>query len=422
MAVPAIKAEGLSKRYRIGGRESSKSFREALVDLMAEPFRRIRRFGRSSHREEDSIWALKDVCFEVQPGEIVGIIGPNGAGKTTLLKILSRITEPTQGRAVISGRVASLLEVGTGFHGELTGRENIHLSGAILGMSKKEIRKKFDEIVDFSGIERFIDTPVKRYSSGMRVRLGFAVAAHLEPEILLIDEVLAVGDAAFKKKCLGKMGSVAKEGRTVLFVSHNMGAITSLCPRCALLISGTLVRDGASRDVVRDYLLRVDEASSGGYRDLGDVQRVKGDQEVRFTSIRLCRPDGGTSGSFFVGEPIQLDIRFSSAVSGSGQIGYTISTFDGVDLFTSSTSDQGLMLDLTPGEYLISTRIAPNYLRPGKYVVRLGVTCRYVRDLIREAISFEVAEDRHYSKSLFYNLPGHMFFGYEWSRPAKEVD
>jgi len=254
MSEPAIQVEGVSKRYRIGAREEGKTFREALVDTLATPFRRLKSFGRSSHREEDSIWALKDVSFEIQPGQAIGIIGRNGAGKSTLLKILSHITEPTEGRVVLRGRVASMLEVGTGFHNELTGRENIYLSGTILGMRKREIDARFDEIVAFSGIEKFLDTQVKRYSSGMWVRLGFAVAAHLQPEILLIDEVLAVGDAEFRKKSLGKMGEVARGGRTVLFVSHNMAAVEGLCQDAILLSQGVMVERGPAEQVIQHYL------------------------------------------------------------------------------------------------------------------------------------------------------------------------
>jgi ABC-type polysaccharide/polyol phosphate transport system ATPase subunit len=253
MTAPVIRVESLSKRYHIGTRQSYDTLRERLVAAAAEPWRRLRRFGRSSEREQDTIWALKDVSFEVQPGEVVGIIGRNGAGKSTLLKILTRITEPTCGRAELHGRVGSLLEVGTGFHPELTGRENIFLSGAILGMTSQEIRSQFDAIIDFSGIEKFIDTPVKRYSSGMHVRLGFAIAAHLQPEILLVDEVLAVGDAEFQRKCLGKMGDVAKGGRTVLFVSHNMGAVQKLCHRSVWLSGGHIHKDGHTPVVVDAY-------------------------------------------------------------------------------------------------------------------------------------------------------------------------
>lgn len=257
----AIKVEGLSKQYRIGGpQERYRTFRDTLMNTVASPFRKARDLVRGVHTGAagltETIWALKDVSFEVRRGEVIGIIGPNGAGKTTLLKILSRITEPTEGTADILGRVGSLLEVGTGFHPELSGRENIYLNGAILGMKKAEIDRRFDEIVAFAEVEKFIDTPVKHYSSGMYVRLAFAVAAHLEPEILLVDEVLAVGDAGFQSKCLGKMEEVGKEGRTVFFVSHNMSAIHRLCHRAILLETGKVVSDGATEAVVSKYLMR----------------------------------------------------------------------------------------------------------------------------------------------------------------------
>ena len=249
----AIRVEHLGKRYKIGLRpEGYRTLRESLTHALSFPFR----LGRQSRRAESKsdFWALKDVSLEVKPGEVVGIIGANGSGKTTLLKILSRITEPTAGRVEVYGRVGSLLEVGTGFHPELTGRENIYLNGAILGMKKAEIIRKFDEIVAFAGVEKFIETPVKHYSSGMYVRLAFAVAAHLEPEILLVDEVLAVGDAAFQKKCLGKMGKVASEGRTVLFVSHNLEAVLNLCPQTFVLNGGSLVFQGESEKALTFYL------------------------------------------------------------------------------------------------------------------------------------------------------------------------
>jgi lipopolysaccharide transport system ATP-binding protein len=253
----AIRVENLGKLYRIGSKQQSYyTLRDALVDAVMTPMRRVRGLlrGESAADLHEEIWALKDVSFEVKHGEVVGIIGRNGAGKSTLLKVLSRITEPTTGCADVYGRIGALLEVGTGFHPELTGRENIYLNGAILGMSRAEINRKFDEIVDFAGVEKFIDTPVKHYSSGMGLRLGFAVAAHLEPEILIVDEVLAVGDAEFQKKCLGKMSSVAGEGRTVLFVSHNMAAVQSLCKRAILLDRGSVLRDGEVARIVDEYL------------------------------------------------------------------------------------------------------------------------------------------------------------------------
>ncbi|MGD2124844.1 MAG: ABC transporter ATP-binding protein [Desulfobacteraceae bacterium] len=253
----AIKTRELSKLYRIGEHVSYRTLRETIVDVIRSPFKEPF-FGGKKCREisqnERHIWALKDISLDVKKGEVVGIIGPNGAGKSTLLKILSRITKPTAGYAEINGRVGSLLEVGTGFHPELTGRENIYLNSAILGMRKSEIEQKLEEIIAFAEIEKFLDTPVKRYSSGMYVRLAFAVAAHLEPSILLVDEVLAVGDAAFQKKCLKKMGDVAKEGRTILFVSHNMGAIRGLCGRAICLDVGRVIMDGDVKDTVNTYL------------------------------------------------------------------------------------------------------------------------------------------------------------------------
>src|SRR5947209_2949984 len=256
---PIIKAEHLSKRYRIGTRPGFTSLRDAVAAGIRAPLRRLRPIGA---RPSETIWALNDVSFEVVPGEVVGIIGRNGAGKSTLLKIFSRITKPTKGRVILNGRAGSLLEVGTGFHSELTGRENIFLNGAILGMSKGEIEKKFDEIVAFAETESNLDTPVKHYSSGMTVRLAFAVAAHLEPEILIIDEVLAVGDAAFQRKCLGKMNEVAKHGRTVLFVSHDMSAVNGLCDRAILLHEGRAMMEGPTQEVTAYYLDRANKLYS----------------------------------------------------------------------------------------------------------------------------------------------------------------
>lgn len=272
----AIRIEHLSKRYRIGHRERYKALRDTLADVMYGPFRCLRAFGQrtrvpaSQHSNGDNaVWALKDVSLEVKQGEVIGIIGRNGAGKSTLLKILARITRPTTGRVELYGRVGSLLEVGTGFHPELTGRENIYLNGAILGMKRVEIHRQFDEIVEFSGLERFLDTPVKYYSTGMYMRLAFAVAAHLDPEILLVDEVLAVGDAEFQQKCLGKMREVAKGGRTVLFVSHNMAAMQNLCQHGLVLDAGSLVVNGSVEEAVNAYILtETRRAETGGVGDL----------------------------------------------------------------------------------------------------------------------------------------------------------
>ena len=268
MSDVAIRVENLSKKFVLGERLGFRTFRETLQDALAAPIRLIkgdRGNGTTAERKVDTdtqIWALKDVSFQVKHGEVLGIIGPNGAGKSTLLKILSRITEPTTGYAEIRGRVGSLLEVGTGFHPELTGRENVYLNGSILGMSKAEIRRKFDDIVSFAGVEKFIDTPVKRYSSGMQVRLAFAVAAHLDPEILIVDEVLAVGDAEFQKRCLGKMDEVSRSGRTILFVSHNMAAVEGLCTRVFLIWSGRMVSDEPPSKAIQNYYRRLNRSTT----------------------------------------------------------------------------------------------------------------------------------------------------------------
>lgn len=289
MGHTAIQVRGISKKYRIfSARDRNTSMKDVLTDCLRAPFRRN---GRRRKGKED-IWALKEVSFDVQKGELLGIIGRNGAGKSTLLKILTRITEPTKGYFRTNGRVSSLLEVGTGFHPELSGRENIFLNGAVLGMRKQEIKRKFDEIVAFAETGKFIDTPVKRYSSGMYVRLAFAVAAHLEPEILLVDEVLAVGDAAFQKKCLGKMGDVAKEGRTVLFISHNMIAVNSLCRRAIWLNGGEIVRDGPSVRVVTDYLMEPGNGTTSLEETWDLPESAPGNDMVRLHGLRV-RPEGG---------------------------------------------------------------------------------------------------------------------------------
>jgi lipopolysaccharide transport system ATP-binding protein len=283
---PIIRVENLNKQYRIGVRGPHyATFREALVKTLQAPFKRLTQNG---HVAFETVLALKDVNFEVNAGELVGIIGRNGAGKSTLLKVLSRITEPTSGQVELYGRVGSLLEIGTGFHGELTGRENMYLNGAILGMKHREIDRKFDEIVAFAEIEKFLDTPVKYYSSGMYMRLAFAVAAHLQPEILLVDEVLAVGDVAFQKKCLGKMGEVAKEGRTVLFVSHNMGAVQQLTHTSLLLHNGELIANGPTADVIDKYLKTTMEHSAGIY-NVENAHRRHPDlhRQVEFVSLEL---------------------------------------------------------------------------------------------------------------------------------------
>lgn len=304
----AISVENLGKCYRIGHAEKRpENFRAAARSFVLSPFEYLRSRLREPS-EDELFWALKDVSFEVKHGEVLGIIGRNGAGKSTLLKILSRITEPTTGRAKVYGRVGSLLEVGTGFHPELTGRENIYLNGTILGMKRAEIDKKFDEIVDFSGVEKFLDTPVKRYSSGMYVRLAFAVAAHLEPNILLVDEVLAVGDIAFQKKCLGKIKEVSAEGRTVLLVSHNMDSLTRLCDRAILFEAGQLKSDGAIIDIVQAYLT----AGIGvtNYQEWTVLSQAPGNEIARMKSIKACTSDEKSQPAFDIRFPIMIEFEY----------------------------------------------------------------------------------------------------------------
>jgi len=316
MSDTVITVEGLSKLYRIGSCQNDyKTLRDAVADAFTTPFRRLRKRAETKGLEgnpnlsANTIWALKDVSFEIKRGEVVGIIGRNGAGKSTLLKILSRITEPTEGRAKIHGRVGSLLEVGTGFHPELTGRENIYLNGAILGMRKAEIARKFDEMVAFAEVEKFIDTPVKHYSTGMYLRLAFAVAAHLEPEILLVDEVLAVGDAQFQKKCLGKMRDVAKEGRTVLFVSHQMGAVKSLCSRAIQIANGSIAKDGDAQAVITHYLGDASEIPSPELICNAENKRL-GNYQVKLISIRILDSHGKIQSVFQSSQPILIDLEF----------------------------------------------------------------------------------------------------------------
>ena len=308
-----IRAENLAKKYHIGKkREKYPTLRDTIAGAFAAPFRRAGKLlrGESGGAAEldEEIWALKDASFEIREGEIVGIIGRNGAGKSTLLKLLSRITEPSSGYAEIRGRVGSLLEVGTGFHPELTGRENIYLNGAILGMRRLEINRKFDEIVDFAEVEKFVDTPVKHYSSGMYLRLAFAVAAHLEPEILLVDEVLAVGDDRFQKKCLNKMQDVGKQGRTVAFVSHNMPAITRLCERTILLDGGTVLADGPSTQVVSTYLNAGHGTSAA--REWPDLATAPAGDVARLLAIRVRSEDGRITDAVDIRQPVRLEMEY----------------------------------------------------------------------------------------------------------------
>lgn len=307
----AIRVDGLSKLYRIGGKQQRyKTLRDTLTGVASAPLNVLKR-PKVKRPSGSNFWALKNISFQINRGEVVGIVGRNGAGKSTLLKILSRITDPTEGEAEIRGRVGSLLEVGTGFHNELTGRENIYLNGAILGMKRGEIQKKFDEIVVFAEVEKFIDTPVKHYSSGMYLRLAFSVAAHLEPEILLVDEVLAVGDAAFQEKCLGKMSNVAREGRTVLFVSHNMTAILQLASRCVMLEGGAVSIDDSAERVVERYV----HVQRGGNSSLNSRHDRLGDGVVRIEDLRFIDRHGNVVSSVGAGDPLTIEVDYRSEIS-----------------------------------------------------------------------------------------------------------
>jgi lipopolysaccharide transport system ATP-binding protein len=391
----AICVDNLSKLYRIGPPERYKTLRDTLTDTVCAPFRRLRSTLQRSNPErandDNTIWALKDVSFEVTQGEVLGIIGRNGAGKTTLLKILSRITEPTEGRAEIYGRVGSLLEVGTGFHPELTGRENIYLNGAILGMKRAEIERKFDEIVAFAGIEKFLDTPVKHYSSGMYVRLAFAVAAHLDPEILLVDEVLAVGDAEFQKKCLGKMGDVARGGRTVLLVSHNMGAVSRLCERALWLDSGRIVEMGPTYEVIQDYL----DISASATGTWVNPSTYETEPEIKLLSASITNGEGVQAGSVRFDESFGLEIYYEVVIPGrSWSLVFRVSDSSGTPVFTSWDTDSGSSgKPAEAGRFRAICHVPAKLLRPGTYSVTLGTYAPHARmfDIHEHLFHFEVS-------------------------------
>lgn len=398
MTVAAIRVEGLGKRYKIGEQAPYVTLRDSIAVAAGAARRRFT--SRSWVRKrsgggEETFWALRDVSFEVPTGQAIGIVGRNGAGKSTLLKILSRITEPTRGRAEVYGRFGSLLEVGTGFHPELTGRENTYLNGAILGMSRNEIERKFDEIVAFAEIERFIDTPVKRYSSGMYIRLAFAVAAHLEPDILLVDEVLAVGDAAFQKKCLGTMSEAAKEGRTVLFVSHNMVAVKGLCERALLLDGGRIVQDSTPADVIATYLGegRVQHAEALWE----DRAKAPGNAHVRLHRVRLLDSNKAVTPTLEAEHPFEIEIEFWNEKHGS-RLGATVVLYneEGVCVFSSLSNREPTWHERSWPEGLFRSvcRVPGHLLAPGRFYVTLvlwgdGYSWAYTHDY---ALEFEVAE------------------------------
>jgi lipopolysaccharide transport system ATP-binding protein len=410
----AIRCEGLGKRYRIGEQVSYKTLRETLTTTVQAPFRWLSSKGNAASRQESTeLWALRDLALEVKQGEVLGVIGRNGSGKSTLLKVLSRITKPTEGRADIHGRVGTLLEVGAGFHPELTGRENIFLNGAILGMRRREIQRKFDEIVEFSGCSRMLDTPVKRYSSGMFVRLAFAVAAHLETEILFVDEVLAVGDAAFQKKCLGKIGEVAHQGRTILFVSHNMLAVDSLCTRAICLHNGKVILEGTPNTVTALYLQEGLPALAQVVYD--DIKTAPGNDTIRLHRVSVLPAAGTTDSQITVRTPIIAEFDYWKL---SAHTRFCLSAEvineHGVNLFTTfkvgePPAPQGLVRS--------SFHIPADLLNDGSYRINLVV---YLDDAIEierwdDVIAFDVHDAASELRGLYHEeWPGAVRPHLEW--------
>jgi lipopolysaccharide transport system ATP-binding protein len=381
----AIRTEGLSKCFPLGQAELYRTLRESLMRRLRSPLRR----GPPAP-EREQLWALRDVDLEVERGEVLGIVGSNGAGKSTLLKILSRITPPTAGRAEIHGRIGSLLELGTGFHPELDGRENVYLNGAILGMRKAEIDAKYDEIVAFSGVERFLDTPVKRYSSGMRVRLAFAVAAHLEPEILIVDEVLAVGDAAFQRRCLAKMGDAASSGRTVLFVSHNLKAVRRLCTRAIWLAGGRIAAEGATDAVVETYLRSAQQLES-----LDKLPSVLAELPVDpgFRLLDVCvRQHGVASTTLGSGEPIEIEFVYDVLEHTHGlRVYFDLCDSDQERLIRSfHDDDTDAVAVVAPGRYRSTATIPADLLAPHDYSLILRATVHGVRNLTGDGVGIPI--------------------------------
>lgn len=390
---PIIEVNHLSKKYRYGESKPYYTLRDTLAGFVKNPFQILNRDRKQNALDKGEFWALKDVSFSVGQGEVVGVIGPNGSGKSTLLKILSQITPPTSGEAILRGRVGSLLEVGTGFQQELTGRENIYLNGAILGMKRREINRKFEEIVNFSGVEKFLDTPVKHYSSGMYMRLAFAVAAHLDSEILIVDEVLAVGDSEFQKKCLGKMENISKnEGRTVLFVSHNMSAITSLCSQAIVLESGQVVFNGKTTDSVLYYLTK--GSASQYFIDYSNGDKQIGDEYATLLSGAIRNLDGKPISEVSINESFKICMEFEILKKTKRKF------LPQVDFFTSGThvfaEYYQSSLELAPGRYHVEFNIPANFFNDLTYFVALGLTTTDMDSMVHfyetDALSFNVKD------------------------------
>jgi lipopolysaccharide transport system ATP-binding protein len=408
-----IKVESLSKKYLLSHQAAERYI--ALRDIIANGAKKAtsRIFhpfaeGSSNGRKEE-FWALNGVSFEIKRGDRLGIIGRNGAGKSTLLKVLSRITEPTSGHISIKGRVASLLEVGTGFHPELTGRENIYLNGAILGMHKAEIRRKFDEIVAFAEMEKFLDTPVKRYSSGMYVRLAFAVAAHLEPEILIVDEVLAVGDAQFQKKCLGRMDVIGKEGRTVLFVSHNMGSIKALCSSAIMLSQGNIAKQGEIVEVVNYYLQSFSaERSSSGKISWDDKRTAPGTKEIQLQSIALTREGSSIQSHFNAEDAIKVVIDYTvyEKITGMRMIIQVLNS-ESIVVFTS-TDHSTRSYEIMPGSYSTICTLPPSLFNSGRYSIKIHAGCPGIKVLLEgeEFLDFWIDDSTHHGSTYAEKWPG----------------
>ncbi len=388
---PIIEVNHLSKQYSIGIDKNYKTLSESFTSAIRRPVKTIKNF----YSQKDSFWALKDVNFEVEQGEVLGIIGRNGAGKSTLLKILSRITYPTEGDVKLRGRVGSLLEVGTGFHPELSGRENIYFNGAILGMRKKEIDEKFEEIVKFSGVEKFLDTPVKRYSSGMQVRLAFSVAAHLDPEILIVDEVLTVGDAAFQKKSMGKMFEVAESGRTVLFVSHNMQAIRYLCNRVILLQSGKIAVDGRSSKAIENYLQDENILEFTGNIE-GIIQNLPPDPVFKFEGIAITQNGYSVGQLIENGKQLEIEIRYQVFEKTTGlRVFFDLCDELNTIIFRSfHDEDNDDIPIMEPGQYISKAVIPEDLLAPTRYEIRIFAAIYSDRTFYPDGINIPLVVER----------------------------